>query len=88
MTRREILIEAKELVENGWIQHRLTDGQGNYCAAGAIEHSACYTSQSTLEIIDFMCDLVGGPLSAYNDAPGRTKDEILALFDRAIAESK
>ena len=37
---REVLVEARGLVERGWHQSSLTDGCGNYCLRAAISLAA------------------------------------------------
>lgn len=93
-----VLDEAKKvLIEKGWTQgYYAKDAQGelvgihdgdacSFCAVGAIHRASEDAS-------DWARDEAGNAVVAvtpgfnipiYNDAKGRTKDEILALFDKA-----
>jgi hypothetical protein len=89
---RELLNRAKNLIENvGWYQgyfSRLdTSGQVcGYCIMGALrqarneelfgEYSAAYHY-----IMDKLGVETRVEIFQYNDDPGRTKEEVLALFD-------
>lgn len=95
MTTKEILQKARALVEAGWMQGASFDAKsGCYCASGAI------CAAANLSEIVFICEnrtctearskfatsnkLAGIGIVPWNDAPGRTKDEVLAAFDKAI----
>ena len=93
MKTSEVLIKAKALLENvGWCQNVTAKFFGNdyattpiaYCAHGAI----IYTEQSIaghLEALEILRSLTPERhTTRFNDAPGRTKEEILALYDAAI----
>src|SRR6476646_371628 len=77
----------------GWIQHKCGDiGQG-FCAWGALLHEAIkyrYAKDSVDNIADkfkphiFPID----NLVSYNDTPGRTKEEVLAVFQKVIDNEK
>ena len=67
----------------------------SYCILGALyaanlnfggNYDTCETSLSTLSIILDRENKGSYGLSGYNDATGRTKKEILSLFDQAITE--
>ena len=77
------LLRARaRIVRNGWRTNGLGSAWGPVCAIGAL----------TLEggdwdaAHDLLRDALPYPTGIinYNDTPGRTKKEILALFDRAI----
>lgn len=91
--RQDAAKAAAYIREHGWIQGDYfvskTDQTGACCALGAI--------RTTLEEANDECLLaqafaqeVGLPqtygIHRWNDAPGRTKEEVLAVFDR-IANS-
>jgi len=94
------LSQAKQLVEDGWCQHLFAipedDERFNYCTVGAM----CSTTFDKGETFDKMVntfikannlppsDYVMGKMTSitiWNDAPERTKEEVLAAFDKAIA---
>lgn len=90
---------ARALIEKGWTQRTYArDANGNvveetdggavaFCAAGA-----CW-AVSSREARDALRRQVGletntpdwPSISAFNDAPDRTQQDVLALFDRTIA---
>jgi len=92
------LAEAKQLIENGWCQHLFAIQQDkerfNYCVVGAM-----YATLDRGEVFDKMVNAFinanGLPSSDYmmgkttnitswNDDKNRTKEEVLAAFDKAI----
>lgn len=97
MNTKEILTKARELIEAGWIQgnYRLitdVDGRIGYCVLGALrEVFEPYNGPETAEMTEAV-ELVRikatgtkwGSLSVWNDAPGRAKEEVLAVLDKAI----
>ena len=86
----DVLKQARQnIVEYGWIQGQYRTDEG-YCALGAIE-DVPVGDQTRLGAIGALLNQVPvtfGGVAIYNDAEGRTKEDILGLFDRAIeAES-
>lgn len=84
------LIAARSLVERGWCQNKMRLG-GDVCMVGAM-HGASDAAWVLLgraigeEIaIGYTEDLA--PIVDWNDTKGRTKKQVLAAFDRAIAAS-
>lgn len=92
MTPNQALEEAHVLIQKrGWVQGEYKSRAGAYCLVGALE-TVCgrftldfehktFTTASTrlLEVVgDF--DLVG-----WNDAPGRTKKQVLKALKKAKA---
>lgn len=95
------LREARELIERGWCQYwdaLNADGMAVYpnsdsavawCMGGACQRVGLH--EGVFE--SFLIRAVGSspswtnewPYLDFNDAPGRTKAEVLAAFDRAIA---
>ena len=96
MTSREILVAARAKVAQGWTQHaaaRRADGALSmtkskdavcWCAVGAINAVATCTGDVDLALKVIGVEL-GHGLILFNDTPGRTQAEVLAVFDRAIA---
>jgi hypothetical protein len=90
---RRVLSVAKGLVANGWIQGELYDDHGNYCVMGAL-YEAEATDRGFADALVSLCgaaavDCVNSgvgkhPIADWNDAPGRTQAEVVALFDRAL----
>lgn len=91
---KEVLLAAKALLQNvGWCQNAYTtyDKQYNptaYCLSGAVccVDGAYFTIQD--EAISCLRSMLENkPLIVnWNDQPGRTKEEVLALLDKAIAQ--
>jgi len=89
-----------ELVRNGleflktheWGQgdYRSLDGNGRmcYCLIGALAEG---NMSSSLEIgtsseLEFIRSFLGRPVHKWNDEPGRTKQDVLDLLERAVVE--
>lgn len=100
-TTAQVLQEARALIEAGWCQgpfYRLEQGAEQYCAIGAVRR-VVGTDYETFGYVrhdpaEAALSLVARRIShgtfccaiAYNDARGRTKEQVLALFDRALAD--
>lgn len=99
-TTIEILKEARRrIIEKGWSQGALyRDFKGepiifskgrvicSFCTMGAVLFSSkgmnSYYTDRALEVLErFVPD---GLIPRWNDDPTRTKEEVIALFDRAI----
>lgn len=99
-TTVEILREARGYIERGWTQGAFArDGDGHkvafehpaagcFCALGAIERAeGGDTSYASGQRARFSLRAVIGSnlIGEWNDAPERTKEEVLSAFSRAIA---
>lgn len=92
---KEILTAAKWILENvGWIQGNFykMDPTGNkyvgFCAVGAlqqVEHDIDYGCDKAMNCL---VEVIGVSLVYFNDAQGRTKEQVLAAFDTAIAAAE
>jgi hypothetical protein len=91
--RKDARAAAEYIREHGWIQGNLFDGK-KCCAIGACwkgtdrwgdtedQHFA-----KDFHLFKAMVDVIGnGGVARWNDTPGRTKEEVLAVFDK-IANS-
>jgi hypothetical protein len=74
----QTLIDARAKVEKGWCQHH-GRSRGAVCAGFALVEAGC--SETTIFIFE---DVIKQPIITWNDAPDRTKEQVLAAFDRAI----
>jgi hypothetical protein len=88
----EVLKAARERILQGWCPDAGSDDHGGVCALIAITRSADWTHN------DFLCGMADetmgymrrsisrtdGDIIAWNDTKGRTKEEVVAAFDRAI----
>jgi hypothetical protein len=90
MDKVKILRDARALlVIKGWIQGGHGDDIRGYCASGAIMAAMGqrHGGDSRECQVCIVCDIVSTPLvplARWNDAFGRTKQEVLAAFDKAI----
>lgn len=97
MTHAEALKAARALIEHGWCKFWLHEpGTDNYCARGAVQHityaTTPYPQSFTAQVIGYLDRAViddiylGGlhAIEAYNDHQDTTKENVLAVFDRAI----
>ena len=95
MTTEEILAEAARLVEEKWSQRYPTTRQEGFCAFGAIRYAS--GSRNSLDgdfnsyfpALAAVCKEIGlekpaaGCLGDWNDAPGRTKEEVATALRNA-----
>lgn len=90
-----LLKKARARIDRGWVQKK-TSYQGNVCAMGGImsaiqdrEEPMGWTSAEEAKMERLVQCLPGMNTTAdvihFNDAAGRTKAEVLALFDAGIA---
>lgn len=93
----KILDDAKALIEKGWHQgYYARDVHGErrhptdanavaFCAIGALERAAEDQSVLALAIAKRAVRLAvpGEDVVGFNDAPGRTKEEVAAVFEAA-----
>jgi hypothetical protein len=95
MTTAAYLREARQRIERGWCQgtwartgdgaptHSQDERANQWCALGAL---SCVGALLNGDNFLHMALPAGWKLVGdFNDAPGRTKEDILALYDRAIA---
>jgi hypothetical protein len=76
----QALIAGRRRIEEGWCQGSMRTREG-VCAIGAISYNP--------KAIEVLYRAFGEDryIPKWNDAPGRSKEEVLALYDRAIALS-
>lgn len=90
---------AQHLLDEGWIQgHAHIPGRGS-CILGAIEITAKHCSVDEInwavDLVRLELQLLGWPwaIAAWNDRPGRTRDEVVGLLQSlalraAMAEAR
>lgn len=97
MTVSNLLQEARALIERGWAQEvysRSGDNGTEYCIVGALQKAAdpghYEAFQAAFKLLNLLTPESPGfrvkCCSLWNDRSGRTKQEVLALFDRALTE--
>lgn len=96
----EVLKAAKWLLENvGWIKGRSIKWNADntralgFCAHGAIVSVEAETTPVgynvlTMKALDRLCQAVKMDVVNFNDHPHRSKKQVLAAFDKAIASTK
>ena len=91
MTPHEILRQAKAMILRcGWVQVTFADA-GGLCPIGAIHRvpQSALRDQDTAKQLYAVAVGIDGEcpwnVIGWNDAPGRTPEEVLEAFDRAIA---
>jgi hypothetical protein len=96
MTTVEILKAARAKIEQGWTQKALArdaygdPARGNgcsWCAEGALVAVTGGRSKAFGYLRESLPDGFNDT-AIYNDAPGRTQQEILDLYDAAIARAE
>lgn len=86
-----LLLAARERVSQGWCQKEAEDDSGNVCLLGAIgvmqgayDDGYCYAANAVNDYLRqwgpelFKQDMF--PSINYNDAPNRTKEEVMDLL--------
>ena len=92
MTAAEVLEAAADYIdEHGWCQNYRVDRYGGVCALGgiwAITDAMDFQAGNDLatKADTALCDAVGQWIGHWNDAPGRTKDEVVRKL-REVAAS-
>lgn len=87
-----VLRKGRERIQRGWIQgggaRSRDDKPVRADSPWAVQWSLSGATKmpKMRHARDVLYKILGCPLTAWNDAPGRTQAEVLALFDRAIAE--
>jgi hypothetical protein len=85
----ESLKRARALVERGWCQNSSEDDKHNVCPSYAVQIATAdrvevYSRGVNLARLAMVKAIGWANIPAWNDHPGRTKAEVLAMFDRAI----
>lgn len=94
---KKIIERAAEIVDAGWCQHthhKVVAGKDHYCIAGAMHAAIKESGFDRFEaegcnkpIWDYLESSGLSPwMSTYNDAPERTKEEVVGLL-REVAAS-
>lgn len=89
MTTHEVLVAARNLIDRkGWSPYASggpTMPEAAQCAGLACAAANGALGGVSLDASRALREVVGGDVYDWNDAPGRTKEEVLTAFDEAIA---
>lgn len=83
---RDLRAARAYLVEHGWCQGRGRDDAGRVCAIGAFNAviAPIPGNGGRVRAVAAALSMLSEGILTWNDAPGRTVDDVLALYDRAI----
>jgi hypothetical protein len=88
----KVLIKARDyLVEHGWCQGAMENRSGQVCIFGAVYIVGEFNSSvdPTFSRVMFaLKNITKDSAQRWNDEPGRTQEEVVSLFDQAIAISR
>ncbi len=96
MTQKELLLQARAKIEKGWCKGAEAKDEGGrsvppdsaeavaFCIFGATPGAALPPLRTALRVRLGRPPWDPASLADYNDGPWRTKEEILALVDKAI----
>jgi len=85
----QMLMEARQQVAQGWCQHSMRQ-RGSVCMIGALDiddYSQFIDAEALLLATIRSLGHSHGSVAAFNDDLGRTKDQVLKVYDRAIERS-
>ena len=81
----DVLNRTADILEDGgWVQHAYETDKGEHCLIGALEVAAPYGTLYS-EARNALFDVVGTSPLSWNDMPGRTKEQVIAVVREAAA---
>lgn len=85
---RKLLNDAADLIEEeGWIQGE-EHNSGGYCAIGALKRISGsewpHITKAHIVAVGALSSRVASPIVDWNDAPGRTKEEVVNTLREAL----
>lgn len=88
-TREDIQAMQDIIREHGWTQNELGDETIGYCILGAGHRHIIVNEHDgnparITRLLKVLDKAAGMNVDAWNDIPGRTKEEVLTLLDKAI----
>ena len=86
-----MLLKAAEIVRAGWCQYAAKDDAGNVCMLGAVGRALGFEPPGELvhpatsrnETYLLIKSKLPSGLAFWNDAPGRTAEEVAAVLEHA-----
>lgn len=83
---KQILTQAAELIRrHGWVQRKFGSDGGGFCLIGALIHASPSRYEDAYARVSQ--ELGERSLISWNDAEGRTQEEVLELLERAASDS-
>ena len=85
----QMLMEAKQQVERGWCQHFMRQ-RGSVCMIGSLtinDYSQYLDAEALLREAIRGLGYAHSSVASFNDDRGRSKDEVLKVYDLAIEKS-
>ncbi len=85
----QILVDGRQRLDQGWCQHRARQ-RDSACMIGALVISDYEEFVAAERLLLDAIVALGYPQSSiaqFNDAPERTKQQVLQVYDRAIQQS-
>lgn len=89
-----VLTQARELLQRGWQQHFAHDqARDSYCLVGAVAAASDRMANGrhyphSQQLCVILNDACGGIPQCWNDAPGRTQEDVLRLLDGILARAR
>lgn len=99
-TKQNLIAAKQLIEDGGLVQGIYYDGKGCYCTIGAVQeiigaarffdlesdepNELVALSKALEKLTGKAADGLADPIFAWNDTEGRTKEEVLELFDEAI----
>lgn len=95
----KVLVKARQIVARGWIQGAAQNDRGTkFCAQQAINeatHELRYAEKFGYRCQSMMMRTISvetgtswGTIPNWNDAPGRTQQQVLTMFDKTIETAR
>jgi hypothetical protein len=84
-----MLVEARQQLAQGWCQHR-TRQRGSACMIGSLTVTDYEVFVEAERLLLEAIRELGHPqtsVAAFNDAPGRTQQQVMDVYDRAVGRS-
>lgn len=79
----KVLVDGRNvLLRTGWTQYAILDPSGRVCLSGAMYIASPLHCSKAMTVL---ASMVGSPIANWNDAPGRTLNQVLQVLDQAIA---
>lgn len=79
---QKVLLNAAQYIrDHGWCQHVTRDRQGRVCLSGALYRNAEEPDYTNAAYAVYA--LIKENLAEWNDTPGRTEQEVIAVLEKA-----